>query len=138
CPSGLGRVTSTACGAGSKPSTCWPRIPPLPPAPPRVAPAPWRRPFRLTLPAPVAEPPPLDEPEHVHGAGEASDEVTSPMPGTVIRVLVTAGQKVEARDTLVVVEAMKMEMPLHAPRAGVVRAEHDPEGETVARGEVIV
>jgi biotin carboxyl carrier protein len=87
---------------------------------------------------PVAEPPPLDEPEHAHGPGEAGDEITAPMPGTVIRVLVTAGQAVEARDALVVIEAMKMEMPLQAPRAGVVRTVHVAEGETVARGAVLV
>jgi 3-methylcrotonyl-CoA carboxylase alpha subunit len=104
----------------------------------RAAPALWRRPFRLNLPAPVAEPPPLDEPEHAHGPGEANDEVTAPMPGTVIRVLVEPGQEVEARDTLVVVEAMKMEMPLPAPRAGIVRAVHVAEGDTVGRGAVLV
>ena len=60
------------------------------------------------------------------------------MPGTVIRVHVAPGDEVEARDPLVVVEAMKMEMPLLAPRAGTVRAVHVAEGETVARGEVLV
>jgi 3-methylcrotonyl-CoA carboxylase alpha subunit len=68
----------------------------------------------------------------------ANDEVTAPMPGTVIRVLVEPGQEVEARDTLVVVEAMKMEMPLPAPRAGIVRAVHVAEGDTVGRGAVLV
>ena len=60
------------------------------------------------------------------------------MPGTVIKVLVAAGDAVEARDTLVVMEAMKMEMPLLAPRAGTVGAVHVAEGETVARGAVLV
>ena len=60
------------------------------------------------------------------------------MPGTVVRVLVAEGQEVEARDILVVVEAMKMEMPLPAPRAGIVRAVHVAEGDTVGRGAVLV
>jgi acetyl/propionyl-CoA carboxylase alpha subunit len=131
-------VAHPAYRAGDTTTDFLTRFPPLSPAPVRAASAPWRRPFRLNLPAPVAEPPPLDEPEHGHGPGEANDEITAPMPGTVIRVLVEGGQEVEARDTLVVVEAMKMEMPLPAPRAGRVRAVHVTEGQTVGRGEVLV
>ena len=70
--------------------------------------------------------------------GEVDDEIVAPMPGTVIRVHVAAGDEVAARDPLVVVEAMKMEMPLLAPRAGTVQAVHVAEGDTVARGEVLV
>jgi acetyl/propionyl-CoA carboxylase alpha subunit len=131
-------VAHPAFRAGDTTTDFLTRFPPLTPAPVRAVPEPWRRPFRLNLPSPVAEPPPLDEPDHAHAAGEANDEVTAPMPGTVIRVLVSEGQEVEARDTLVVVEAMKMEMPLPAPRAGTVRAIHVTEGETVGRGEVLV
>jgi acetyl/propionyl-CoA carboxylase alpha subunit len=131
-------VAHPAYRAGDTTTDFLTRFPPLTPAPVRAAPAIWRRPFRLNLPAPIAEPPPLDEPEHAHGPGEANDEVTAPMPGTVIRVLVEPGQEVEARDTLVVVEAMKMEMPLPAPRAGIVRAVHVAEGDTVGRGAVLV
>jgi acetyl/propionyl-CoA carboxylase alpha subunit len=131
-------VAHPAYRAGDTTTDFLTRFPPLSPAPVRVVPALWRRPFRLNLPAPVAEPPPLDEPEHSHGPGEANDEITAPMPGTVIRVLVEAGQEVAARDTLVVVEAMKMEMPLPAPRAGIVHAVHVSEGDTVGRGAVLV
>jgi len=131
-------VAHPAYRAGDTTTDFLTRFPPLTPGPVRAVPAPWRRPFRLNLPAPVAGPPPLDEPDHAHGAGEANDEITAPMPGTVIRVLVESGQEVEARETLVVVEAMKMEMPLQAPRAGIVRAVHVSEGETVGRGEVLV
>ena len=61
------------------------------------------------------------------------------MPGTVIRVLVAPGRRRCApRDPLVIVEAMKMEMPLTAPRAGRVRAVHVAEGDAVARGAVLV
>jgi acetyl/propionyl-CoA carboxylase alpha subunit len=131
-------VAHPAYRAGDTTTDFLTRFPPLTPSPVRAAPALWRRPFRLNLPAPEAEPPPLDEPEHSHGPGEANDEIAAPMPGTVIRVLVEVGQEVEARDTLVVVEAMKMEMPLPAPRAGIVRAVHVAEGQTVGRGEVLV
>ena len=86
----------------------------------------------------MAAPPDLDDPAHAHGGGEIDDEIVAPMPGTVIRVHVAAGDEVGARDPLVVVEAMKMEMPLLAPRAGTVQAVHVGEGDTVARGEVLV
>lgn len=47
-------------------------------------------------------------------------EVTAPMPGTILKVNVTSGQTVSAGDTLVVLEAMKMENEVVAPADGVV------------------
>jgi acetyl/propionyl-CoA carboxylase alpha subunit len=115
------------------------RFPPLTPGPASVPPVPWRAPFRLNLPpTAIAAPPDLDDPMHAAAGGEVADEVVSPMPGTVIRVFVAPGDEVAARDSLVVVEAMKMEMPLTAPHAGRVTAVHVSEGDTVARGEVLV
>jgi acetyl/propionyl-CoA carboxylase alpha subunit len=115
------------------------RYPPLTPAPASLPAAPWTGPFRVNLPSPlVAAPPDLDDPEHAHAPGEQAASVAAPMPGTVIRVNVAAGDVVEARAPLVVLEAMKMEMPLLAPRAGTIRAVHVAEGETVARGSVLV
>jgi biotin carboxyl carrier protein len=86
----------------------------------------------------VAPPPSLDDPAHTHEHGDEPGEIAAPMPGKVIRVLVSAGDHVEARAPLVVVEAMKMEMPLIAPRAGTVRAVHTAEGDSVERGAVLV
>jgi acetyl/propionyl-CoA carboxylase alpha subunit len=106
-----------------------------------IAPPPtvWRAPFRLNLPpAALAPPPDLDDPEHAHVAADEAAAVSAPMPATVIRVHVSPGDEVEARDPLVVVEAMKMELPLVAPRTGTVKAVHVSEGETVARGSVLV
>jgi biotin carboxyl carrier protein len=60
------------------------------------------------------------------------------MPGTVIRVLVAPGDKVRARQTLCVLEAMKMETPLASPYDAVVRAVHVAEGDRVAGGAVLV
>ena len=60
------------------------------------------------------------------------------MPGTVIRVLVAEGERVQPRQPLVVLEAMKMETPLVSPYEGVVRKLHVAEGDQVAGGAVVV
>jgi 3-methylcrotonyl-CoA carboxylase alpha subunit len=60
------------------------------------------------------------------------------MPGTVIRVLVAPGDRVAARETLVVLEAMKMETPLVSPYDATVRAVHAAEGDRVTGGAVLV
>jgi len=61
-----------------------------------------------------------------------------PRSPTVLRVHVSAGEAAAEGDPLVVVEAMKMEMPVRAPRAGVVRVVHCREGELVPPGAVLV
>ena len=68
----------------------------------------------------------------------ADDDVRAPMSATVIRVLVAAGQQVAEGDILVVVEAMKMEMPLRATHAAVVRAVHCREGELVQSAAILI
>ena len=60
------------------------------------------------------------------------------MPGTVIRVLVAPGASVEARQPLVVLEAMKMETPVLAPYDATVKALHVAEGARVAGGALLV
>ncbi|HUA58409.1 MAG TPA: biotin/lipoyl-containing protein [Verrucomicrobiae bacterium] len=69
--------------------------------------------------------------------GEGLQEVTAPMPGKVIRVLVKAGDAVKAGQGLVVVEAMKMQNELKASRDGTVAKVAAREGATVAAGEVL-
>ena len=78
--------------------------------------------------------------------GEPSDDheddgaaqITAPMPGKVVRLLVAPGDQVEARQALVVVEAMKMENELIAPRAGQVMDVRVDEGMSVETGKVLV
>jgi 3-methylcrotonyl-CoA carboxylase alpha subunit len=60
--------------------------------------------------------------------------LAAPMPATVSRVLVEAGQQVAAGDTLLLLEAMKMEMPVKAPHAGTVTAIRCQVGELVQPG----
>ena len=64
--------------------------------------------------------------------------VTAPLPGKVVKTAVQSGDRVERGATLVVLEAMKMELGVEAPRAGVVEAVTVSEGEPVAEGAVLV
>lgn len=65
-------------------------------------------------------------------------EIRSQMPGKVIRLLVAPDQQVEAGDGLVVVEAMKMQNEMKAPKAGVVKRISAAEGAIVSAGEVLI
>jgi biotin carboxyl carrier protein len=68
-----------------------------------------------------------------HGSGGPAS-VLSVMPGKVVRLLVAAGDEVEAGQGLLVVEAMKMENEIAAPRAGRVRSVSVQNGQTVESG----
>ncbi len=109
-------------------------------APPLLRPAaPFGSPWRLNLPAPPPAPPPdVDDESHRAGAAHGESTVTAPMPGTVIRVEVAVGDTVSARQPLAVLEAMKMEIPVHSPFAGVVKAVHVAAGDRVAGGMLLV
>jgi biotin carboxyl carrier protein len=78
------------------------------------------------------------------GAADAGDgahgeqKVTAPMPGRVVRVLVAPGDQVEARQPVVVVEAMKMENELRSPKAGRVKDVAVAPGTSVEAGRVLV
>jgi acetyl-CoA/propionyl-CoA carboxylase biotin carboxyl carrier protein len=71
------------------------------------------------------------------GAAASGDAVTSPMQGTIVKVVVEEGQEVGEGDTIVVMEAMKMEQPLKAHRAGTVTGLQAEVGATVTNGAVI-
>jgi acetyl/propionyl-CoA carboxylase alpha subunit len=109
-------------------------------APPLLRPAGvWRGAWRLNLPTPPPAPPPdvdAAAPDAATSVGES--DVSAPMPGTVIKVLVAPGDRVRARQPLLVLEAMKMETPLTAPYDGVVRTVNVAEGERVAGGTILI
>jgi biotin carboxyl carrier protein len=73
-----------------------------------------------------------------HAAGAGPQRVVAPMPGKVVRVLVTPGDEVTARQGLVVVEAMKMENELRAARDGRVRDVAVTEGQSVDAGVLLL
>ena len=81
--------------------------------------------------APAAAPAPVAAPV----AGEA---VTAPMPGNILKVNVTAGQAVKEGDVLVVLEAMKMENEILAPKACTVKQVLVSKGSTVDTGATLV
>ncbi|MGC1330845.1 acetyl/propionyl/methylcrotonyl-CoA carboxylase subunit alpha, partial [Pseudomonas sp.] len=85
--------------------------------------------YPLTLVNPIAE----ADARHTQQGG-----LNAPMNGSIVRVLVSAGQHIEAGTPLVVLEAMKMEHSIRAPQAGVVKALNCLEGEMVAEGSVLV
>ncbi|MEO5740837.1 MAG: acetyl-CoA carboxylase biotin carboxyl carrier protein subunit, partial [Vicinamibacterales bacterium] len=64
----------------------------------------------------------------------ADSSVMSPMPATVVAIHAIAGQAVTEGETIIVLEAMKMEMPIKAPRSGVVKAVHCAKGDLVQPG----
>ena len=69
--------------------------------------------------------------------GASGDGLPSPMQGTVVKIAVSDGQKVEAGDLIIVLEAMKMEQPLNAHKSGVVKNLKAVVGETVSSGTIL-
>ena len=100
-----------------------------------IAPAPVAAaPAAAPVAAPAAEAAPA-APAAVTGAGEV---VAAPMPGTILKVNVTAGQAVKAGDVLCVLEAMKMENDITAPKAGTVTQVVTSKGASVSTGDPLV
>ena len=73
----------------------------------------------------------------VAGGAPTGDELVSPMQGTIVKIVAADGEHVEAGDTIVVLEAMKMEQPLTAHKAGTVSGLSIAVGQTVPAGAVI-
>ena len=98
------------------------------------APVPAATPAAIAAPVAAAPAAPAAAPAAV-AAGES---VTAPMPGNILKVLVSPGQQVSEGDTLVILEAMKMENEVVAPRAGSVAQVLVAKGSTVETGAALV
>ncbi|HEY6266148.1 MAG TPA: biotin/lipoyl-containing protein [Candidatus Acidoferrum sp.] len=74
-----------------------------------------------------------------HGQVEAEgrQQIVAPMPGKIVRVLVKAGDHVEAGQGLLVVEAMKMQNEIRSPKTGIIERILAKEGQPVTAGEVL-
>ncbi|MEK6275548.1 MAG: biotin carboxylase N-terminal domain-containing protein [Actinomycetota bacterium] len=133
-------VAHPALRAGRTTTAFLAEYPPLSAPPARLPGGPWEGAWRLNLPSPVPHSPPdVDDAAHAAtGDGAEQSALTAPMPGTVIKVLAAPGDRVSPRQTLLVLEAMKMETPVVSPYEAVVRAVHVAEGDRVAGGELLV
>ena len=83
-------------------------------------------------------PPPVEEKEGpLLGIAEGEVAVVAPMSGMIIKYEVNIGDKVKAGDTIVILEAMKMENAIPAPTSGVVKAINFAPGASVNKNEVL-
>ncbi len=65
-------------------------------------------------------------------------DVKAPMVGKIIEIVVDTGGRVEAEDDLLIIESMKMEIPVAAPKSGTVRELRVVVGDTVQEGDVLL
>ena len=86
---------------------------------------------------PAARPRPSGAGAHGHGGG-ASGNVTVPMQGTIVKVLVAVGDEVEAGQAVTVLEAMKMENNITAESSGTVTEVRVKPGDAVGAGDVVI
>ncbi len=86
--------------------------------------------------APAA--PPAVKAEAAPSARPSGDTLTAPLQGTVLDIAVKAGDSVKPGDTLVVIEAMKMENEIVAPGDAVIDRIHVQKGDVVASGDLLI
>ncbi len=110
------QVTLEEGGAGSAPRAV------AAPAAPRAIAAPAAPAAAAPATAPVA----------------GGQQITAPMPGTILKICVSNGQAVKRGDDLVIIEAMKMETPIKAPADGTVAQINASQGQNVASGQLLV
>jgi len=101
---------------------------------PPAAPAPAAKP---AAPAKPAEPAAAPAAEAKPAAAVEGTPVTAPMPGLIISYQKEVGDAIEEGDTVLILEAMKMENALPAPASGTIKAINFASGDTVAKGDVL-
>ena len=88
-------------------------------------------------PAPVSAPAASAAAPAPAAAPAAGEQITAPMPGTILAVNVSAGQTVKKGEVLMILEAMKMENEIMCPRDGVVASVHISKGSAVESGALL-
>lgn len=68
----------------------------------------------------------------------SADAMTAPMPGTILKILVNVGDEVKENQPVMILEAMKMENEVVAPKAGTVTGIHVTQGQMVNPGEALI
>jgi acetyl-CoA/propionyl-CoA carboxylase biotin carboxyl carrier protein len=89
------------------------------------------------LPRPISTAAKPRRQHHAGVLGSGSNTVSVPMQGTIVNVSVEIGQHVEAGDTVMILEAMKMENSVNAEKAGVVKSINVASGDSVSAGDVV-
>jgi len=102
----------------------------LSPAPPAVSVN--QQPRQAAAKRPGKLEPPVQE---THTDGET---ITAPMPGTIIKVTVDSGTSVSMGQTLLILEAMKMENEIKAPMAGTIKEIKTSQGTSVNAGDILI
>ncbi len=100
--------------------------------------APVSRPAAAAAPAPAAPVAPKPAAAAAPAAGGGSGTITAPLPGTVFKLNVSAGDSVAAGDVVMVLEAMKMENDISSPVAGTVKEVKVSQGDSVESGQVLI
>lgn len=72
------------------------------------------------------------------GAAKKVNEIKAPMPGLILDIQVAIGQEVKEDDTLLILEAMKMENSLASPRDGIIKSISVNKGEAVDKNELLI
>ena len=86
----------------------------------------------------------LTDPKRLRGPAAEADavggkaEIRTAMPGKVVRILVAKGEEVQKGDSVLVVEAMKMQNEMKSPKDGIVTAIRVSEGDTVGAGDILM
>ena len=93
---------------------------------------------RAAAPAPKAAPTPKAAPKpKAAAAGAGSVKVAAQVPGKVLKIVASVGQAVKSGDSIVIVESMKMEIPVVAPQDGTVASIDVAEGASVENGDTL-
>ena len=110
-----------------------------PAAAPAPAPAPAAAPAAPApaAPAPAPEAPKAEAPKAAPAGDVKGTPMTAPMPGMIVKYLKNVGDKVSEGETIVVLEAMKMENALPSPAGGTVKALNFSSGDSVKKGDVL-
>jgi len=103
-----------------------------------AAPAALAAPAPAPAPVQAAPAPSAPAPQAAPGGTVGSVKVTAPMPGTILKVAVSVGEKVKKGQVLVVLEAMKMENEIVAATDGVVASVNVTKGASVNTGDLLV
>ena len=82
--------------------------------------------------------PPKEAASKKNNASPGQTNITAPLPGTVLKIPVTKGQKVNANETVLILEAMKMENEITAPKEGIIGQIMVSQGQNVNTGDTLL